>query len=115
MKTRSVPKQEEPYPTLSEVTANQPVFEFQDAKGTLVGLWCPEYVQGLNAAGFHLHFLTEDKQAGGHVLGCVLKEGTAAVDVTTEFAMLLPQNGHFAQTDLRDTAEEDIKKVEGDN
>ncbi|HWQ77738.1 MAG TPA: acetolactate decarboxylase [Anaerovoracaceae bacterium] len=115
MKTRSVPKQTEPYPTLAEVTANQPVFEFQDVKGTLVGLWCPEYVQGVNAAGYHLHFLTEDAQAGGHVLECALREGTAAVDVTTEFAMLLPQNQHFAQTDLSGTAEKDIKKVEGDN
>ncbi len=115
MKTRSVPKQSEPYPTLAEVTANQPVFEFQDVKGTLVGLWCPEYIQGVNASGFHLHFLTEDARAGGHVLECALKEGTAAVDVTTEFAMLLPQNQHFAQTDLSGKAEEDIKKVEGDN
>ena len=33
VKTRSVPKQSEPYPTLAEVTATQPIFEFNDVKG----------------------------------------------------------------------------------
>jgi acetolactate decarboxylase len=95
MKTRSVPKQAEPYPSLAEATANQKVFEFHDVQGTLVGVWCPEYVQGVNVAGYHLHFLTADAQAGGHVLECALQEGTAAADVTTEFVMLLPQNQHL--------------------
>ncbi len=115
MKTRSVPRQAEPYPPLAEATKNQAVFEFQDVKGTLVGVWCPDYAKTLNVAGYHLHFLTEDGQAGGHVLECALAEGTAALDSTAEFAMVLPQNEHFARTDLAGTSEEDVKKVEGDN
>ena len=41
IKTRSVAKQTEPYPKLAEVTSDQQVFEFHDAKGTLIGYWCP--------------------------------------------------------------------------
>jgi acetolactate decarboxylase len=69
VKTRSVPGQEKPYPPLVEVTANQPTFEFHDIEGTIAGFYCPDYVEGLNVPGYHLHFITEDRTAGGHVLG----------------------------------------------
>ncbi len=68
VKTRSVPGQEKPYPPLVKVTANQPTFEFHDIECTIVGFYCPDYVEGLNVPGYHLHFITEDRTAGGHVL-----------------------------------------------
>jgi acetolactate decarboxylase len=68
VKTRSVPGQEKPYPPLVEVTVNQPTFEFNGVTGTIVGFCSPEYVEGLNVPGYHLHFITADRKAGGHVL-----------------------------------------------
>ncbi len=62
VKTRSVPKQSKPYPRLVEVTKNQPTFEMKDVKGIIMGYWLPEYLSGVNMAGFHFHFLTNDKQ-----------------------------------------------------
>ena len=42
MKTRSVPAQEKPYPSLVEVTQNQPTFEFNDVeKEQLLGFDVP--------------------------------------------------------------------------
>jgi len=112
VKTRSVPKQNKPYPPLVEVTNLQPTFEFQDVQGTLVGFWCPSFVEGINMPGYHLHFLTEDRTAGGHLLGCALTEGSVSVDIKTEFQMLLPQNEHFALIDLDESLEEEIKQAE---
>jgi len=112
VKTRSVPKQNKPYPPLAEVTKTQPTFEFHDVKGTLVGFWCPSFARDVNLPGYHLHFLTADREAGGHLLECSMEEGTVSVDTTTGFHMILPQNEHFAQVDLGHTQEEEIEKVE---
>lgn len=111
-KARSVPKQTKPYRPLMEVTKTQPTFEFNDVKGTLVGFWCPEYVQGINVSGYHLHFITEDRRQGGHLLECSIQEGTAQIDSTTGFYMVLPAGGDFSHADLTKDRKSEIEKVE---
>ncbi len=93
VKTRSVPAQTPPYPPLTAVTARQPTFELQDVRGTIVGFYCPAYASGVNVAGYHLHFLTADKTAGGHVLELTVQQAHAALDETPNFLMLLPGAG----------------------
>ncbi|HNQ35779.1 MAG TPA: acetolactate decarboxylase [bacterium] len=90
VKTRSVPKQARPYPPLAAVTDRQPVFEFQDLEGVLVGFYCPEFVGTVNAAGYHLHFLAADLSGGGHLLDCELVEGTLEIDYTPDLYLALP-------------------------
>jgi acetolactate decarboxylase len=112
VKTRAVPKQEKPYRPLVEVTAHQPEFELHDVEGTIVGLWTPQYAQGLNVAGFHLHFLTKDRSRGGHVLECSLVTGTLAIDTCLDFRVLLPDNNEFKAADLGQDMSEQIRRVE---
>jgi len=90
VKTRSVPKQEKPYPPLSEAIKNQTVFEFYSVSGTIVGFWFPEYMEGINVHGYHFHFITEDKMSGGHLLECQLENVSIQLDYTDEFNLLLP-------------------------
>jgi acetolactate decarboxylase len=112
LKARSVPRQHPPYPPLAEVVKTQPVFEFKDARGTLVGFRCPEFAKGVNVPGYHLHFLNRDETGGGHLLSCVLREGKVEIDVLREFQMALPSTPEFAAADLvRDRAVE-LRKVE---
>lgn len=93
IKTRSVPKQQEPYPPLVEVVKEQTIFEFHDVEGTIVGFRSPDSVKGgVNVPGYHLHFITADRKAGGHLLACQLHEATIALDYTSEFYMVLPQH-----------------------
>jgi acetolactate decarboxylase len=113
MKTRSVPRQERPYPPLVDVTANQPVFEFHDVKGTMVGFRCPDYVSGINVPGYHLHFLTESRDAGGHVLEFRVEEAVAFVDDTPEFLMALPgEDSDFYKIDLAHEKQGELEQVE---
>jgi len=113
VKTRSVPAQEKPYPPLVEIVAEQPVFEFYDVKGTLIGFRCPAFVAGLNVVGDHLHFLTEDRTSGGHVLEVVIEEATLTVDVTSAFLLSLPVgDSAFYALDLTSDTEEATEKVE---
>jgi acetolactate decarboxylase len=113
MKTRSVPGQSKPYPPLVEVTKDQPGFEFQNVKGTVVGFRCPPYVAGVNVAGYHLHFLTEDKTSGGHLLDLKVKEATVSVDDTAGFLMVLPGEGSdFYKIDLSQDRQQEVAEAE---
>ena len=95
VKFRSVPAQSKPYPKLAEVAARQPVFEKTSTRGTLVGFWCPAYAKTLNLAGYHLHFISDDRKSGGHLLDCVLRSGDAAVGARHIFHVTLPENEAF--------------------
>lgn len=113
MKTRSVPAQNKPYPPLVEVTKNQPIFEFNDVTGTIVGFFTPTYANGINVAGFHLHFLNEATTAGGHVLDFTIKNATVAIDDTADFKMMLPgPDSDFYKLNLTIDTSGDIQKAE---
>jgi acetolactate decarboxylase len=90
VRTRSVPRQCKPYPPLVEVVENQPTFDFSGVRGSLIGFRFPDYVQGLNVSGYHFHFITEDRSAGGHLLECRISEGTLSVDHETGLSLELP-------------------------
>lgn len=112
IKTRSVPGQTKPYPPLVEVTKNQPIFEFHDVKGTIVGFRCPVYVKGINVPGYHLHFITKNKKAGGHILECQMRNVNIEVDYTSKFFMVLPEHSAFYKVDLSKEKQTELEKVE---
>jgi len=85
VRTRSVPAQKKPYPPLVEVTKTQPVFTLRNVRGTLVGFRLPDFVKGVNVPGYHMHFLTDDRTGGGHVLGFELAQGTLEADRVHEW------------------------------
>ena len=95
MKTRSVPAQNKPYPRLLDVLKEQPVFEFKNIAGTIVGFRLPDYMDGANAPGYHFHFITEDMNAGGHVLNCIPKKVKIEIDYSNEWHTLLPGDNAF--------------------
>lgn len=110
--TRSVPRQSKPYEPLVEVVKNQPVFDFQEVDGVLVGFYCPSFVKGVNVPGYHLHFLTSDKKAGGHVLGFTADRVKLNIDILHRFEMQLPENDGFARVDLQQDRKQELQKVE---
>ena len=69
VRARSVPRQDLPYRSLSEVVADQHVFELTDVEGTMVGFRFPAFVEGIEVAGYHLHFVDSARRRGGHVFG----------------------------------------------
>jgi acetolactate decarboxylase len=69
VRARSVPRQEPPYRPLAEVVADQHIFELTEVEGTMVGFRFPAFVEGIEVAGYHLHFVDAERRRGGHVLG----------------------------------------------
>lgn len=112
IKTRSVPKQKKPYPPLMEVAKNQPVFEFENIEGTMIGFRCPPYIKGINVPGYHLHFLSKDKKKGGHVLDFTTEETKTTLDYTSQFTLVLPEQDSFYATDLKGDKSKELEKIE---
>jgi acetolactate decarboxylase len=112
LKVRSVPKQNKPYPPVVEVVTHQPVFEWKKITGTLVGYWFPDYMDKLNVPGYHLHFISADKQQGGHLLDCRLSTATIDLDWIDSVKLLIPQNAEFQQANLTTYSKTDLEKVE---
>ncbi|HEX5910714.1 MAG TPA: acetolactate decarboxylase [Thermoleophilaceae bacterium] len=90
MRVRSVPRQEPPYPPLADVVAQQQVTDLAGVQGTVVGFRFPGPLEGIEIAGWHLHFVDAARARGGHVLGCVLDRGTAALDHEADLHVELP-------------------------
>jgi acetolactate decarboxylase len=109
--TRSVPRQRKPYPPLVEVVEGQPTFELRDVTGSLVGFRFPQYAQGINVAGYHFHFITEDRSAGGHVLDCRLARGELYVDHEADLRLELPPGVGLPNPDPS-ARREDLDRVE---
>lgn len=113
MQVRSELPQSKPYKPLAEVLeTDQTFFNYENIQGTVVGLYCPAYMNDLNAVGWHFHFISEDRQAGGHVLNLSTEEIEVSADRSDYFAMVLPDNEMFNNFDLTIDQSEDIKKVE---
>jgi acetolactate decarboxylase len=56
----------------------------------MVGFCFPDALDGIEMVGSHLHFVTDDRAMGGHVLGFRLHHGTAHLDVGTDLHVELP-------------------------
>lgn len=111
IKARSVPRQSKPYPTLAEAAKAQAIFEFSEQPGVMVGLWCPATIGGLNAAGLHLHFITEDRTRGGHVLDFSSKTLQVELDRTDALALKLSLIAPPSENEQR-VGKHDLDKVE---
>jgi acetolactate decarboxylase len=112
MKVRSVPKQEKPYPPLAEVAQHQTVFEYTGVSGTILGFRCPSFVKGINVPGYHLHFISDDKTKGGHILDFITIGGNLQLDTCNRFYMVLPDQEQFAGLDLAKDRSAELEKVE---
>ena len=102
IRSRSIPPQEPPYPSLNKVFETQTVSEFRNVRCTLVGFYGPTYIKGINVPGYHFHFVTEDRKAGGHVMECRLEKGVAEIDFTSQFHMALPESNAFYKAERLD-------------
>lgn len=113
IKVRTVPKQEKPYRPMTDIAKSQPEFELSDQSGTLVGFRFPKYCAQLCVPGFHLHFVNEARNMGGHLLACSVKNATVELDYTTQLYLELPDDDWFATADLNKDRTDAVEQVEG--
>jgi acetolactate decarboxylase len=88
--TRSPQKQAEPYLNLTEAIKTQGIFNLNNIEATAVGFWFPKSMDGVDYADYHLHLITKDHTAGGHLLECIIQNATVEVDVIKDYQLILP-------------------------
>jgi acetolactate decarboxylase len=114
VKTRAMCKTPEGVP-LAVAAAAQPEFEFEGLGGTLVGFWTPVYAKTLNIPGYHLHFLSDDRQHGGHLLQCRGRQLRLQMQREGHLSVALPETEDFLKADLRQDPSTDLQRAETDH
>lgn len=112
VRARSVPAQTPPYRPLTEVVAEQNVFELADVEGTMLGFRFPAYAEGIEVAGHHLHFISADRTRGGHVLDSHSGELRVRIDPSEDLHVELPPGIDLADLELAAATHEAIERVE---
>lgn len=112
IKARSVPRQETPYRPLPEIIGDQRIFDLNEVEGTLVGFRFPDYAEGIEVGGWHLHFIDDEKRVGGHVMELELTSGRVQLDPSNELHTEMPPGVSLGSVESDQGVSERIAKVE---
>jgi acetolactate decarboxylase len=89
---RSVPGQQEPYPPLVDVIANQTTLRLENVRGTMIGYYISAGLGEINVPGFHMHFLSEGLEYGGHVLDLEFNDVAVRLDPIRTYSILVTES-----------------------
>jgi len=101
------------YEKLRELHRRQTTHQFTNVRGSLIGFRSPEFLQGVSVAGDHLHFISDERDRGGHVLEC-----TSAGDIQVSASILstvhlqLPDDDDYNEAELQ-LDSDGIRVIEG--
>ena len=114
MKVRAVGRQERDGIGLAEAAKNEAVFDLPECSGDLVGFRLPGYVSGVNAPGWHLHFMDAARQHGGHVLNFSLRGGEVRLCHADDFQIWLPAPEVLSGLDANRDWSGELKQAEAE-
>jgi acetolactate decarboxylase len=97
---------------LTAAASGQEEFLFDEVEGTLVGLWSPGFAGSFSVPGYHFHFLSTDRQKGGHVLQCEGLDVSIRGCAINEMHVCLPETEEFLKADLTRDPQDDLLKAE---
>lgn len=106
-------QQSEPYKSFAKVLeTDQREFEFTNVHGSLIGVYFPKYMDGLNVPGWHVHFISDDRTKGGHVFDFTMLKGSVDFGAASGFAFTIPKTKYFQTLKLTDVSQKEIESVE---
>jgi acetolactate decarboxylase len=114
LRTRTIGQQRKPYPPLVEAAARETVNSLDNTVGTIAGFRTPQFEEAIAVAGYHLHYVDDDRLHGGHVLDLVLTAGRVSTAPISELRLVLPDTPEYrdAHLDLAQLAQQE-QQAEG--
>jgi acetolactate decarboxylase len=112
IRTRVTAREGVPARPLAAVAADQIETETIDRAGVIVGFWMPAIYQGITVAGLHLHFLSDDRLVGGHVLDVRVDTAILRISAFAQFSLRLPLDRDFLSTELTHGDDHRISAIE---
>ena len=85
---------------LATATRSQAEFEHESVRGTMVGFWSPSYASAISIPGYHMHFISDDRSSGGHVLDAQGSDLGVELNWTNDLRLAVPASGAFLEADL---------------
>lgn len=114
VKTRTVARQEQPFVPITEAVATQSARTFEQTEGTLAGYYTPRFGHGIAVSGYHLHFIDQAREGGGHVFDYTVKNVTVSFEEKPRLDLRLPTTAAYREADLEShDIEQEIKIAEG--
>lgn len=113
VRVRSCFKQDKPYEPLYKVAKDQREFEYHDIEGFVVGVYCPNYVEGMNLPGWHIHFISKDLSKGGHILKLAGDNVKFKLNKLNGWDLVLPETTEFSTFNLKEDLSQKTQAVEG--
>lgn len=111
LQLRSVARQHHPYPPLRDVVAHQTEWHVDSAVGTIVGFRFPDTLAGVEVPGYHVHFLSDDRTTGGHVIDLTMLDGDVQLQSCDDLHVELPAGVALGSPGAVDRDE--VQRVEG--
>jgi acetolactate decarboxylase len=111
VKTRAVCTPE-PGATLLDAARSQHEFDFHDSHGTLIGIYSPTFSGAVSVPGYHIHYLSDDRTQGGHLLEIETGRVRLRVQEVEDFHIALPENEEFLKADLSRDTSSDLERAE---
>lgn len=114
VKVRSELKQTKPYGPLNIVMKTaQRSATYSNIEGTIIAVYYPNYMDGINTPGWHLHYISNDKKIGGHILDVEILGCKGEFEKSSKFQMYIPDNKDYNGMNLARNLQKEIKEVEG--
>lgn len=110
---RVIPKRDCPDETLGNLAKRQKMQTVEHSIGTLFGFWSPECATGFSVPGFHLHYLSEDRKIGGHVLDFKAQNAKVSAAIQKEYHLELPDTKEFQDTGVSIPTSHEVESAEG--
>ena len=75
-------------------------------------MYFPDYMDGINASGWHMHFISKDRKLGGHVFEALMSSGECLIQKMDRIDIQLPRDAAFDTYALKQASNDEIKEVE---
>jgi acetolactate decarboxylase len=111
VRTRAV-NPPQPGTRLAAAAKAQSEFGFTEIDGSLIGLWSPGFSSAFSVAGYHFHFLSDDRSHGGHLLDVEADRLQLKIEPLTAFHLALPESESFLKADLSKSTTEELAYAE---
>ncbi len=98
--------------SLSVAAEHQSVFTYEAVSGALIGFWTPAYAKTVNIAGWHIHFISDDRSKGGHLLDCAADGLDCHIEALNDFRIAIPETTAFLKAQLTGDPTEALDKAE---
>lgn len=104
LKMASAHKVENENVSLFEYLDTRVMYTRDNIKGTLVGLFTPDYLGNIVIPGMHFHFLSDDIKLGGHLEDIKFDKLSIEIQEINQVNLQLPKTKKFRNRDLKQGA-----------